>query len=106
MAKRRFVKSNVPKSRVTTLGPNSIIVYRRTRGMSDDDFSQFLNDAANDILARFGLRTIVVGVDKWSELRVINEEEMERLGWVRKDRVFMFKDEARTLEIKTSDEEE
>ena len=84
--------ADTAKSRTLTLKPNSIVVYKRPKGMSDDDFTEFCYAAANDVLARFGMSTIVVGVDSWDEIMVCDETTMEKYGWIRRERAFLLKE--------------
>ena len=105
-SKKRRLASRVTKplgvkSRTYEIRPNSIIGYKKPRDMSEEDFSTFIDRAANDVLARFGISTIVVGVEDWNELRILDEETMERHGWVRTDRVYLM-----NRDVELVDEEE
>jgi hypothetical protein len=61
--------------------------------MDDEQFTTFLYAASNDILARFGMSTIVVGVESWDEIMVCDEDMMAKYGWIRKEKVFLHKDQ-------------
>jgi hypothetical protein len=61
--------------------------------MDEETFSEFLNAAARDILARFGVSRVVVGVSHWDELRLFTREQLREIGLVWKDDVFLLKDE-------------
>lgn len=87
------MSANRAKSRTLKLEPNSIIVYKKSKLQSDEEFTDFLYAAANDVLARFGMDTIVVGVESWDEIMVCDEHEMELYGWIRKEKVFLHKDQ-------------
>lgn len=87
---------NVPrrdgvKSRQIHFTGADLIVYKKPRDMSKDDFSKFLDEAAQDILARFGISTIVIGVSHWNEIRLLTKKQREELGLVKKDEVFLLK---------------
>jgi len=81
------------KSREYPFNNRSIIGYKKPKDMPVQDFNDFIDQAAQDVLARYGISTIVVGVREWNELRILNEDIMKRNGWVKADRVFMYKDE-------------
>ena len=85
--------ANTAKSRMLQLKKNSIVVYKRPKFMDDEQFTTFLYAASNDILARFGISTIVVGVESWDEIMVCDESEMEKYGWIRRERVFLLKEQ-------------
>lgn len=81
------------KNRTMHIREGDIVVYRRPRGMSETKFSDFINQAANDILARFGISTVVVGLDNWADMRILDEAEMEKMGYIRKERIFLLKED-------------
>ena len=85
--------ASTAKNRTLTLKPNSIIVHKRPKGMDDEEFETFLHAAANDVLARFGMSTIVVGVESWDEIIVCDEDTMEKYGWIRRERAFLLKEQ-------------
>jgi hypothetical protein len=85
--------ADTSKSRTLQLKKNSIVVYKRPKLMDDEQFTAFLYAASNDILARFGMSTIVVGVESWDEIMVCDEDMMAKYGWIRKEKVFLHKDQ-------------
>jgi hypothetical protein len=85
--------ADTSKSRTLQLKKNSIVVYKRPKLMDDEQFTTFLYAASNDILARFGMSTIVVGVESWDEIMVCDEDMMAKYGWIRKEKVFLHKDQ-------------
>lgn len=85
--------ADTAKTRTLKLEKNSIIVYKRPKGMDDEEFTAFLYAATNDVLARFGISTIVVGVESWDEIMVCDEDTMAKYGWIRKEQVFLHKDQ-------------
>lgn len=87
------MSATTPKVRTLQMKPNSIIVYKKTKYQTDKEFETFLFAAANDVLARFGMSTIVVGVLTWDEILVLDEHEMALYGWIRKEQVFLRKDQ-------------
>jgi hypothetical protein len=70
-----------------------LLVYRRPKGVSEDDFGVFLRRAAQDILTRLNISTVVVGVNNWNEIKLLDEVELEQIGFIHKDRVFLTKDQ-------------
>ncbi len=85
--------ADTPKFRTLELKLNSIIVYKQAKGQTDEEFETFLFAAANDVLARFDMSTIVVGVHSWDEILILDEDEMAGYGWIRKEEVFLRKDQ-------------
>lgn len=53
-----------------------------------------LRDLADDLVQKFQVNLTVIAVKKLSDMRVFDDDQMERHGWIRKDRVFATKDEA------------
>ena len=85
--------AGTPQNRVLELRKNSIVVYKKPKMMDDEQFTIFLKQAANDVLARFGISTIVVGVESWDEIMVLDEYDMAKYGWVKRDKVFLLKED-------------
>jgi hypothetical protein len=81
----------------------SLIVYKKPRKMDEKAFSEFLNQAAQDILARYGMSKIVVGLSEWNELRIFEPDQLEQLGLVRKEDVFLMR---RDVDLSQYTEEE
>ena len=79
------------KSREYQLQERTVLAFLQPKYMNDKAFSEFINQAAHDILARFGISTIVLGLKYWKELRVLPEEDMNKNGWYHKDQVFLLK---------------
>jgi len=74
------------------------LVVRRPKGMDDYDWAQQLRLLGEDVANTIPFPVLVFGIDKsWKEIERVSEEQMEHYGWVRKDRVFAFKDEAHDL---------
>lgn len=107
MAKRRSVRASIsnrpssgprknkrpPKAKSHTLSFNEkkLIVYRRPKGLTEQDFSVFLRRAAQDILSRFQISTVVIGVEKWSDIKILDPAEIRDIGFVHIDDVFLLK---------------
>ena len=98
--------ADTPKSRTLVMKKNSIIVYKKAKHQTDEEFETFLYAAANDVLARFGMDTIVVGVESWDEILVLDEDEMAGYGWIRKEQVFLRKDQVDLTQYTTEEMEE
>ena len=81
------------KSREYQLSEHTVLAFLQPKYMADKPFSEFINQAAQDVLARFGINTIVLGLKHWKELRVLPLADMNRNGWYHKDQVFMLKSE-------------
>lgn len=79
------------RTRTLEFDRKSLIVYKKPRKMGVDAFSDFLDRAAQDILARYGMSKIVVGVSSWDELRIFDDEQLDELGLVRKEDVYLMK---------------
>lgn len=79
------------KSRVFQLQPRSVLAFLHPKYMTQEEFSQFIHDAAQDVLKRFGINTIVVGLEHWSEMRILDPEDMNKNGWFHKDQIFLLK---------------
>lgn len=89
----RSVNYDKIKSREYQLTKNTVLAFLQPKYMTNKAFSEFINQAAQDMLSRFGIDTIVLGVRHWKELRVLPIEDMNRNGWYHKDQVFMLKSE-------------
>jgi len=81
------------KSRTLSLPDRALVAYRKPKNMPEEEFSRFINTAAHQILARFNVRTIVVGVENWGDLKVLDEEAMASVGYIHKDRIFLLKED-------------
>jgi len=79
------------KSRSFQLKPNSIIAFLHPKYMSQTEFSDFLEAAVKDVIARFGMNTIVVGLEHWNEMRILEQDEMNYYDWYHKDQILMLK---------------
>ncbi|MGW8177674.1 MAG: hypothetical protein ACWGQW_02600 [bacterium] len=91
---RRITPQKKPKnvkSRELPLNERSLIVYKKPRSMDEEAFTNFLNAAARDILARFGISRAIIGVSEWSELRLLSDEQLDDLELCRKKDVFLMK---------------
>lgn len=84
-------RSDGVKSRQIRFKEGDLIVYKKPRDMDKEAFSKFLNEAAQDILARFGIDTIVVGVSHWNEVRLLTPDQLDDLGLVRREDVFLLR---------------
>lgn len=71
----------------------SVVVVKRPGGVEDEQFNDVLRKLADDILTLAGVNVILIGVDSFSELKYMDDEKMEKVGWVRKDRVLAFKED-------------
>lgn len=81
------------KSREYQLQERTVLAFLQPKYMGDKAFSEFINQIAQDVLARFGINTIVLGLKAWKELRVLPIEDMNKNGWFHKDQIFMLKSE-------------
>ncbi len=79
----RYVKQINPKT-------NSIIIITKPKAQPEDEFSESLKTFADEILARIGMSTVVVGVESLSDIVQLSEEQMEHYGWVRSSRVLAY----------------
>lgn len=70
-----------------------LIAVKRPRKVSGEQFAMILRRLSDDIVIYLKKNAIVVGVESFSDIKRIDDDEMERLGWVRKSRVLAFKDE-------------
>lgn len=109
MVKRRSVRASIsnrpssrprkhkrpPKAKSRTLGftEKKLIVYRRPKGLTDQDFSVFLRRAAQDILSRLQINTVVIGVEKWGDIKILDPAEIRDIGFVHIDEVFLLKED-------------
>ena len=91
------------KSREYKLQERTVLAFLQPKYMSDKGFNQFINQAASDMLARFGIDTIVLGLKHWKEMRVLQEEDMERNGWIHSDRVFLLKEDVNMADYSQED---
>lgn len=94
-----MAKINLPLQKVDYekihLVRGDCLAVKRPKGVDDYDWSIHLLKLGEDIANNVGISTVVFGVErKLSEIRRVSEQQMESYGWVRKDRVFAFKDEA------------
>ena len=91
-------------SRVRLLPPKSLVLVQRPKDTDEKVFyHRLMPELATEILRRASLTTIAVGVEEFAQLQVLSEERMEKYNWVRKERVFLMKDE---VEIHGDTEEE
>ncbi len=90
------VKAPKVKSKTIPMPEKFIVAYLKPKSMSEENFGKFVDQAAHDILARFGANTIVVGLEKWSDLRILDEAELERIGYVHTSKVFLLKKDVDT----------
>ena len=87
------------KARTIRFTEHDLIVYKKPRNMTEDKFSKFLDAAAQDILARFGIDMIVVGVSTWDEIRLFTPEQLKELGLVKRDEVFLLKSDVTKMGV-------
>jgi len=71
----------------------NVLVVQHPAGMGDPTFSDALQQFADLIYGSTGINPVVIAVNKLSEITVMDEERMEKYGWVKKDRVVMFKED-------------
>ena len=81
------------KSRTIPVPDKCIIAFLRPKEPSDDEWSSFLNQAAHDALTRLRVNAVVVGLESWSQLRILDEAEMEKRGFIHRDRIFLLKED-------------
>jgi hypothetical protein len=81
------------KTRTFPVPEKCIVACLRPRGLTEDDWTAFIQQAAHQIHARLNVNTIVVGLEHWKDLRVLDEAELERIGFIHRDRIFMLKEE-------------
>lgn len=79
------------KSREYQLREHTVLAFLQPKYMNDKAFGEFINQAASDVLSRFGISTIVLGLKAWKELRVLPIEDMNQQNWYHKDQIFMLK---------------
>ena len=79
------------KSRSFQLKPNSIIAFLHPKYMPEREFSDFLEAAVKNVIARFGMNAIVVGLEHWNEMRILEQDEMNYYDWYHKDQILMLK---------------
>lgn len=71
------------------------LIIKKPKEMNDWDWAQALTRVADDIANDVGVSTVVFGVERsLNEIRKVNEDQMASYGWVRRERVFAFTDEA------------
>lgn len=90
--------------------PKSVVLYRRPKNISEEEFTQWLDDFSDELQARMGIHHGVnLGVDRFSDIKVLDEQDLEAMGLIRQDKVFDMLKKAvdETLEAQaTLDEEE
>lgn len=79
------------KSRTFNFDEKRLIVCRRPKETSEEEFEAFLNHFAQDVLKRHQTKTIIVGVNHWNEIRVLDPDELRDIGFVHVDEVFLLK---------------
>ena len=94
----RYVKQINPQR-------NSIILATKPKTQTEDEFSEALKRFADELLARIGMSTVVVGVAKLSDIIQLDEGQMEHYGWVRSDRVLAYIEDKFADLIKGEEEE-
>ena len=65
----------------------------KPKDQNEDEFSESLKGFADELLARIGMSTVVVGVESLSDIVQLDEKSMEHYGWVRADRVLAYIEE-------------
>ena len=83
----------------------NVVVVQHPAGMQEPNFADVLTQFADELVYRTGTKlSFIVAVNKLSEITVLDEERMEKYGWVKKKRVLMFKEDQ--LHASETDEEE
>ena len=72
----------------------SIILVKKPKDQSEGEFGEALQGLADEILARIGRTTLLVGVAELSDWQQVDEVLMEKYGWVRSDRVLAYIEDA------------
>ena len=68
--------------------PHSVIMYRRPKNVSEEDFNKWLDDFSDELQARMGIHHgINISVDRFSDIKVLSEEDLEAMGLIRADKV-------------------
>jgi hypothetical protein len=89
------------------LQDGNVIVVQHPAGMGNPQFEETMQQFADMVYAQTGVDAIVIAVNKLSEITVMDEDRMEKYGWVKKSRVFAFKNELiKDIADKVSQEEE
>lgn len=81
------------KSRTIPVPDKCIIAFLRPKAPSDEEWTAFLNQAAHDALVVLKVNAVVLGLDNWSQMRILDEDELEKRGFIHKDRIFLLKDQ-------------
>jgi len=71
----------------------NVLVVQHPAGMGDPTFTDALQQFADMVYAHTGINPVVIAVNKLSEITVMDEERMEKYGWIKKSRVLMLKDD-------------
>ncbi len=68
--------------------PHSVIMYRRPKDVPEEDFNKWLDDFSDELQARMGIHHgINISVDRFSDIKVLTEVELEGMGLIRQDKV-------------------
>lgn len=81
------------RPRVEGLSSTSMVIVCRPKDMTKDDFyNDLLEKMARDLLTRYGFSIAIVGVEKPSDVAVLDDEAMRGYGWIRTDKVIEYID--------------
>lgn len=69
---------------------NSLLLVRQPKEQKDKEFAEALKQLADEILIRIGVSVVLVGLQSMSDFRQVDEKEMEKIGWVRSEKVLAF----------------
>ena len=100
--------------RALNFNPKSVVMYKRPKHVPEEEFTKWLDDWSDELQARLGINHGVnLAVDQFSDIRVLDEQDLEAMGLIRQDKVLdmMTKAVKETLEAQanlkeSTDEEE
>ncbi len=68
--------------------PHSVIMYKRPKDIPEEDFNKWLDDFSDELQARMGIHHgINISVDRFSDIKVLSEQDLEAMGLIRADKV-------------------
>ena len=96
--------ARLAKFRKFAYSHGNVLVIQHPQGMQEPTFADALQQFADLVYAKTSVNPVVIAVNKLSEVTVMDEERMEKYGWVKKDRVLMFKEERWDTQEDTEEE--
>ena len=69
-------------------------MVKRPKQQDQEDFTESLRQLADDVLARLGVSTVLIGVEQHGDIQYLDEEKMNWHGWMKKEKCFLEMEEA------------